>query len=158
VNKKEVFISEARFKRGLNLRWRPIRANYKGSISIEAFPISMAGKDYVAICAVNCDPRVTAYEYVTTDSKPVILYSNNISEPDFMDIYEAKKGYWPQLRLIDAEGNDIAPELRKLRDAAVRTMPSAGVGTAELFMIDVFCILLLLIGYIIARYYCILTE
>ena len=149
--KLDNFLGLARFKRGLNFKWRPIAANYGPGVGgSRDFSFTIGKKRYVAICGVNIDPRVVYYEYVTTDANPVVLHSNTVSEPSFMDIYEFETGYWPTLRLIDSSGNDIAPELHKLHD---QSAPSAGVGTAELFMINVFCGLILFVGYIIARYY-----
>lgn len=145
------FLGLARLKGGLNLRWRPIAANYGNGIGgSRAFRFTIGQERYVAICAVNIDPRIKSYEYVTTDANEVVLHSNTVSEPSFMDIYELEPGYWPRLRLTDSSGSDLAPELWALRD---KTVPSAGVGTAEQFMINVFCLLVLFIGFIIARYY-----
>ena len=105
----------------------------------------------MAIYGINGTPDMATYEYVTTDTNPVILYSNSISEPNFIDIYESKPGYWPKIRILDTDGNDQAPELRK--SLGNQKLSSSGVGTAEVFMIDVFCILILLIGFVIARFF-----
>lgn len=67
-----------------------------------------------------------------------------------MDIYKLHHGYFPKLRLLNSDGEDIAHVLRKFRDESV---PHSGIGTAEVFMIDIVCIIILIIGYIIARYY-----
>ncbi|WP_425807532.1 hypothetical protein ACHOLT_09440 [Desulfitobacterium sp. Sab5] len=147
----ENFMGLAVFKRGLNLRWLPLSANYSSGISVEAHPFTIGSKDYVAIYGINCVPNITYYEYVTTDSNPEILYSNSVSESNFIDIYEFKTGYWPKLRLFDSVGNDLAPELRKSR--VNQNIPSVGVGTAEDFMINVFCLFILLIGFAIARFF-----
>ncbi len=84
------FMGLAVFKQGLNLRWRPMSANYGNSITIEAFPLAIGKQDYVAICGVNCDPGVAVYEYITTDPNPEILYANRVSGSNFIDIYESK--------------------------------------------------------------------
>jgi len=145
------FMGLAVFKQGLNLRWRPMSANYGNSITIEAFPLAIGKQDYVAICGVNCDPGVAVYEYITTDPNPEILYANRVSGSNFIDIYESKPGYWPKLRLLDADGKDISTALRKLHTTG-QTGPSAAVGTAEEFMINIFCLLIILLGFAIARF------
>lgn len=149
----ENFIGLAVFQRGLNLRWRPIRANYGSSITMDHFRFTLGNKDYVFICGVDCDSRIRAYEYVTTDSNPTVIYSNVVSDRNFIDVYDYEIGYWPELRLIDSYGNDIARELHKIRQETYKNIPSGSVGTAELFMIYVFCFIILSIGYVIARYY-----
>lgn len=147
----EKFMGLAVFKRGLNMRWLPLSANYGSDISVGAHHFSIGSNDYVAIYGINSMPNMTAYEYVTTDSNPEKLYSNSVIESNFIDIYESKPGYWPKLRLLDSDGNDLVPELRK--SLINQNAPSVGIGTAEVFMINVYCLLILLIGFAIARFF-----
>jgi hypothetical protein len=149
----ENFIGFAVFKRGLNFRWRAISANYGSSISIKAFSIDISNDNYVAICGLNIDPRVLSYECVINDSNQVIIHSNKVSDSSFIDIYENKSAYWYDFRLIDSSGSDMTTELLKKIQPYDRTVPNAGVGTAETFVIDIICSLILIIGFIIARYY-----
>ena len=143
----------ALFDRGMNTLYRPVSAGYGNSIGVEVYPFTASGKRKVAVCGANADPRAVAYEVITVDEEPPqVVFSGEIAERDFVDIYEHPKteGLWRGLRLLDADGNDLAPELYA---SGMADGPGTGIGTAELFMTDIFCILILLVGFVVAKYF-----
>lgn len=75
-NRYKDLIGLAVFKRGINFRWLPLRANFGSSITVKAFDYVV--DDYCVICGINTDSNVVAYEFVTTDSNHRVLYANDV--------------------------------------------------------------------------------
>ena len=112
------------FERGLNGLWKPIEYDSKTDICITFFWVKL-GNDYkVAVIGADCDPRAVSYEYLhkyeywngeewEAEKPPVVIYGNDISESNFIHIYNTSNRYAFVPQIYDSAGNDIEPELRE---------------------------------------------
>ena len=111
------FISLAYLERGLNGRWRMTGRNCQMGMCISSFENQYYdGKDHVIIVGMECDPRAVSYEVVyehpyNKEKEPIIVYSNNVTEQNFIHIYETGNYWQTRLRIYDANGENIEPEL-----------------------------------------------
>lgn len=140
----DCFMGMALLKRGFNGRYI-IRSTQYGS----AIPIhldkNVGNVNQVIIYGMIQDGRAVRYEYAKSiqDLYYEVMYKGNIDQKTFFHIQE-NKGYWMTgFRLFDAQGMDITDDyLSKQR----KDSPSGSVTTAEIFMIDVECIMILFLG------------
>ncbi len=164
----------ARLSKGFNQKYRLIRANFspsKYTSLVKAYEFETSKGVYYAIGGHNLDSNVTAYglefkygDFDNTDNSQWVQY--DISNSQFIDLH--KKSSIQNLlsmdfvendfylnpfhvALLDSEGQDITEEYKKV-DPQNSTW-SAGTGTAELFMINVFMAIVLIFGLIMARYF-----
>jgi hypothetical protein len=107
------------------------------------------GKDHVIIVGMECDPRAVSYEYVheqpyNKEKEPIIVYSNNVTEQNFIHIYETGNHWQTRLRIYDANGENIEPELsERYREAWMHWGKSIGGPEGE-SMKSIFIIIIII--------------
>lgn len=164
----------ARLLKGINMKYRLVRANYGPSaysavVDTDRFDTKKGS--YYAVGGYNLDKNIVSYGFRLYDkdysdsTEDVLKY--NIENSQFLDIKKESdlqkamrelhgedKDYSlyfsHRVFLIDSEGNDIT---ENYRIPNITSSWGAGTGTAELFMLHVFIALVLIIGFIIARYF-----
>ena len=164
----------ARLLKGFNQKYRLIRANFspsKYTSLIKAYEFETSKGVYYAIGGHNLEDNVTAYglefkygDFDNSDNSQWLKFE--ISNSQFLDLH--KKSTIQNLlsmdfgendfylnhfhvMLFDFEGQDITEEYEKADHQ--NSNWSSGTGTAELFMVNVFIGLVLILGLIMARYF-----
>ena len=113
------------FERGWNGLWAPIKYSSMTDICITSFWINIDNDYYFIVGGVDCDPRAVSYEYLreygdyeyvdgeykSIEKPPVMVYSGDISEPNFIHIYNASNRPVFMPKIYDSAGNNIEPEL-----------------------------------------------
>ena len=130
-------ISLAYFERGLNGRWRINGHSGQTGMCISSFGNHYYdGSDHMIIVGAECDPRAVSYEVVyehpyNAEKEPILVYSNNVTEPNFIHIYETGNYQMTRLKIYDANGENIEPELleKYLEDEIMQW--STGTGSLE---------------------------
>lgn len=164
----------AKLLKGINMKYRLIGANYgpsRYSAVVDTYRFDTKKGSYYAVGGYNLDNSIAAYGFRIYDKE----YSNstedvlkyNIENSQFLDIKKVsdlQNGmrelhgededyslyFSHRIFLIDSEGNDITENYR-IPD--ITSSWGAGTGTAELFILNVFISLVLIIGFTIARYF-----
>ena len=106
------------------------------------------GKKYSAILGTNYDLLI---EKVKVEWEPGRVFNINLNdEEEVLEIFESKAEIqFREITLYDKHGEDITEKMRKyLTD---KSSYGCGKGKAELFLLNIFCIALLAIGYFISR-------
>lgn len=140
----DCFMGMALLKRGWNGRYM-IRSTQYGSGMPIHLDKNVNRSNQVIIYGLIKDGRAVRYEYAISvqDLYKEVLYKGNIDQEAFFHIQENKDYWMTRFRLFDANGIDITESyLSKQRKAS----PSGSVTTAELFMVDVECLMILLLG------------
>jgi len=105
---------------------------------------------YLIVTGIDCDPRAVSYEciyeYADIDRAPITVYSNDISEPNFVHIYKMENRYPTKLKIYDAEGNNIEPELSQKAGDENSEIGSGQGASHGMFYEKAIPILILLIG------------
>lgn len=140
----ESFMGLALLNRGWNGRYVIRNAKY-GSGPVVSMDVKPDNKKQVMIYGLIPDGRAVRYEYAKSvqDIFYEVMYKDNIDEEAFFHVQENKGNWIAHFRLFDAEGKDITDSYLKLQR---KDAPMGSTVTAELFMVDVECVLILLIG------------
>ncbi len=140
----DCFMGMAWLKRGWNGRY-VIRITQYGSGPVVGMDLKPDNKNQVIIYGLVQDGRAVRYEYARSvhDVYYEVMYKGNIDQEAFLHIQENKGNWMTQFSLFDADGQDITDSYlnRQRKDA-----PSGATSTAELFMVNVYCIFILLVG------------
>lgn len=173
-NKNPDVYGFARLLKGINMKYRLVSANrgasaYSAVVDIYEFD-TRKGK-YYAVGGYNLDKNIAYYGLKLHDgvysnsTEDILKYS--IEKGCFLDIKKKSdieksiqelQGenrdhslyFYHQTVLLDEEGNDIT---EKYRIPDGDNSWGAGTGTAELFMLYVFIAIILLLGFVLARYF-----
>ena len=140
----ECFMGMALLHRGWNGRY-VIRSAEYGSGPVVSMHIKPDDKNQVMIYGLVRDGRAVRYEYAKSiqDIFYEVMYQGNIDQEAFFHVQE-NKGYWmTHFRLFDVDGKDITDSYIKMQR---KDAPSGVTSTAELFMVNVKCLFILLIG------------
>ena len=143
------------FEQGWNGLLAPVEYYKASDICIAYFWKNFhLGKEYYfMVSGLDCDPRAVSYEYVYEDTDigraPITIYSNEISEPNFIHIYKMDKRYPNKLNIYDSTGNNIEPELtRKIREENIEFVNQGE--SHEMFYEKAIPIFIILIGFLAA--------
>ena len=106
------FMGIARFHRGSDHFWHPIRVQYENEFA------AMAGygnenKNEAIIYGINTDSRIAHIKGMNQDQE--VLYEQNITDPNFIK-YDEFKGWIHKWGFFDVAGNDITVELKAEQD------------------------------------------
>lgn len=146
----DCFMGMALLKRGWNGRYI-IRSTQYGSGMPIHLDKNVNHNNQVIIYGLIKDGRAVRYEYAISvqDLYKEVLYKGNIDQEAFFHIQENKDYWMTSFRLFDANGMDITESYQsKQRKAS----PNGSVTTAEIFMVDVECLMILLLGIGFAVY------
>lgn len=140
----DCFMGMALLNRGWNGRY-VIRSAEYGSGPVVNMSIKPDNKNKVIIYGLIRDGRAVRYEYARSiqDVFYEVMYKGNIDQEAFLHEQENKGNWLTHLQLFDGDGNDITDSYlsRQRKDA-----PGGTTVTAEMFMVDVYCIFILLVG------------
>lgn len=155
-DKYENFTGAVIFQRGITGFWRPAKAAYAVGPVIQSISTNNnPGRNdivYMAYYAVNCPPEVKSYKIIGTiysDEKKAYLPNNvierEITESTFIHLYR-QEGF-AELHLYDEHGMELprGTYLQFNQDYPNTVMGSEGVG-----FLNIFSIVILVIGSIIA--------
>lgn len=134
--------------KGINFRYQIRNAGYGSRntvFDIENF--EAYGKRYFAILGTNYDLLINKVKVEWEPSR--VLNINLNDEEEVLDIFETKEEiYFREITLYDKHGEDITEKMRKY--LTYESSYGCGRGKAELFLLNIFCIALLAIGYFIS--------
>ncbi len=138
------FMGLAILNRGWNGRY-VIRSVQYGSGPVVSMDMKPDNKKQVMIYGLIQDGRAVRYEYAKSvqDIFYEVMYKGNIDEEAFFHVQENKGNWIAHFRLFDAEGKDITDSYLDLQR---KDTPRGSTVTSELFMVDVQCIFILVIG------------
>ncbi|MDF2905514.1 MAG: hypothetical protein K0R34_835 [Herbinix sp.] len=145
----DCFMGLALLKRGWNHKYVLRSAQYGSGPPIQLE--NMVGNhNQVIIYGMIKDGRAVRYEYAKEiqDIYREVMYRGNIDQEVFFHVQD-NKGYWywmAPFQLFNDEGEDIMDSYlsQQRRDA-----PAGGVSTAELFMVDVACLFIIILGILL---------
>ena len=159
----------ARFKKGLNLRYRIVGTNYRESdysAVVGSYPFDTKKGKYIAYGGYNIDEKIEVWGLKLFDaSKSENMLRFNVKNNQFLELYkdsdiqeymkeqqgEDKEYFFSwDIALLDSDGNDITEDYRIPGEIDSK---SVGIGTAELFMLNVLIAIVLILGLIMARYF-----
>lgn len=148
------------FERGINMRWWATQADYGISPPITMFH----EENQVVIYGIDCGPEIASYTYDTNsmnyagmfdDPGEPAHFSNQVTNPNFIDVYETEKPYrfsFPDLVIYDKQGNDITWDLRdEIEDS--EEMGSGFKATAETGIIIILTLIVFLAGSYLAIHF-----
>jgi hypothetical protein len=138
----------ARLKRGWNGKYEIVGANYSSGYPISRYYFA-DGTATVAIYGRFPDERAVRYEYKNKGPTSIYYteYSGVISNQVFIEICREGDPDWAGLSVYDSAGEDITMSYSSTRNNAA---PNGGTATAERFMFDVTCGLIMIIGLSLA--------
>ncbi len=135
--------------KGINSRYQIRSAGYNSRNRVihgESFKTNSG--DYLAVIGTNYDGKIASLNFKTYTGQ---TFSENVQ--DQSEILMVFKTDSPSniedYQLYDIDGKDITEEMRQY--LTTRASMGTGVGKAELFMLNIFCIIIVLIGYGISR-------
>ena len=73
-----------------------------------------------------------------------------MTAPDFFHVYETDRDYFPDIHLYDARGEELAWQDYLAADDSV---PSPGIGSAEINLVYILCAGLLALGWVTAKFF-----
>ena len=161
----------ARLVKGFNQRYRLIRANFgpsRYSAVVQAYEFEIRKRTYYAVGGHNLDSNITSYGLTFNEGygenlDKSHLLKKEIKNTQFLDLYnkasiqnllsvEGVKNFYLdrfKVTMFNDEGDDITEEYyNKLNESW-----GSGTGTAELFVLYVLIGIVLIIGFIFARYF-----
>lgn len=167
--------------KGFNQKYRIVRAQIRSSdysSVVQMFPVEINSERYIAVSGYNLSGEVKYYGldynaylspgYLSEDRvREAIKFE--VKNPQFLELYHEEELnslfeksardnlYNPHLvttSMYDADGREITEKFINQEGTGDRV--SSGIGKAELFMLYVFIILVMGLGYIFTRYF--LTE
>ncbi len=139
--------------RGINGKYQIRNTNYgSGNFYIVGYGFTTSKGKYIAVGGSGYSERIAGYKvfpmFPRDDSLELI--NDGVDGNTFLNIYEVNdENKFPTIKIFDANGIDISRELWN----DFNDVPSAGVGKAELFMLNVFMFIILGIGFIISKYF-----
>jgi hypothetical protein len=138
----------ARLKRGWNGKYVLYDANYGSGYPVSQY-LFRNDNSKVAIYGLIPDNRAVRYEYVKTGSVSggQVVYAGEISQKAFVQVCDNSNIYLMSLHLYDTTGKDITESYIQTESS---NAPNAGIGTAELFMVDFVCGFILLCGSLLS--------
>lgn len=140
----------ARLKRGWNGKYVLYDANYGSTYPVSLY-LFRNDNSKLAIYGLIPDGRAVRFEYVKTGavSESEVVFSGRINQKAFVQVCDNDSTAFMNLHLYDIEGNDITESysINKSNNA-----PNAGIGSAELFIVDFLCIIILVLGFLLILY------
>lgn len=146
----------ARLERGIFGKYRMLSAGENEVVLCAAEPIELGRKHYLAVYAPDGLPDVVSLRVIDERSGEV-LYANAAGYGAFLDLVELdeKPSVWAfgSVHFYDAAGEEIPYGELLEKMGLSHANGGSGTGTAEQGMIYVLEGILLLLGFVIVRYY-----
>lgn len=137
------------FRRGVLGGWQPLSAFYTAGPVLQS--TALKDLDIRVVYAADCPPEIAHYKVqANLENAATLMAEGDVTGPNFFHIYETDRDYFPDIHLYDADGNELDSWDYLASDDSV---PSPGIGSAEIDLVYVFCILLLGIGWLIVKFF-----
>lgn len=135
-------------KKGVNGKYQIRSTNYGPSnIDIEAYSFETSKNNYIAVGGKEYSKNISSYKLFKW--KDELIAEDEVYGNTFLKIYEVSEEVFPVIKVFNDTGTDITRELWN----NFENIPSGGVGKAELFMLNVYIIIILIIGFVISKYF-----
>ena len=153
------------YDRGWNGLWAPVEYSTMTDICITSFGVNSGNDYYFITTGMNCDPRAVyyeysafntfaGYEYVDGEYESVykessIVYSGNISEPNFIHMYNVSNHPVYRPKIYDSAGNDLE---RELTDELLKgeDITGSGYSGGTIWLIKTATVGIIFIGFLYA--------
>ncbi|MCD4711885.1 MAG: hypothetical protein K8R73_01250 [Clostridiales bacterium] len=135
--------------KGINSRYQIRSANYSTrNRVIDGAPFKTNGGEYLAVMGTNYDGKIARVRIKTYSGE--IFSEDVLDRSEILTIFSTKEPTRiEEFQLYDKDNNDITEEMKAY--LTTKENHSTGVGKAELFMLYVFCFVIILMGYAISR-------
>ena len=142
-------LGNIQFRRGILGGWQPLEASYCAGPAIQSTRIR--DTDLRVVYAAHCPPEIAHYKVqANPENDATLMAEGDVTSPDFFHIYETDRDYFPDLHLYGADGTELNSRDYQSIDNSV---PSPGIGSAEINLVYVFCAVLLLLGWVMAKFF-----
>lgn len=136
------------FRRGILGGWQPLSASYGAGPVLQS--TTLKDRDIRVVYAADCPPEIAHYKVqANLENDATLMAEGDVTGPNFFHIYETDRDYFPSIHLYDANGNELDSWDYLASDDSI---PSPGIGSAEINLIYVFCVFLLGVGWLIVKY------
>ena len=143
-------LGNIQFRRGILGGWQAQCAEYSAGPVIQSDTVRTEPQ-YRIVYAADCPPEVARYTVQANPDLPeTLMAEGTVAAPSFFHIHETGANFFPRLSLFAADGTELDPRDYLASDDSV---PSPGIGSAEVNMVYWVCAGILGIGYVIARYF-----
>lgn len=137
------------FRRGVLGGWQPLSAFYTAGPVLQS--TTLKDRDIRVVYAADCPPEIAHYKIqANLENDATLMAEGDVTRPNFFHIYETDRDYFPDIHLYDTDGNKLDSWDYLASDDSV---PSPGIGSAEIDLVYVFCVLLLGIGWLIVKFF-----
>ncbi len=135
--------------KGLNGKYQIRRTNYGGGINnISHYAFETSKGNYIAVGGSDYSQLISEYKLYTWNDK--LILSDKVDGNTFLNIHKVNsEADFLKTKLFNSNGKDITRELRNDSN----DVPGAGVGKAELFLLNVYILIISIVGFIISKYY-----
>ena len=142
-------LGSTQFRRGILGGWQPLIASYCAGPAIQSTRIQ--DTDIRVVYAAHCPPEIAHYKVqANLENDATLMAEGDVTAPDFFHVYEPDRDYFPDIHLYDARGEELA---RQDYLAADDSVPSPGIGSAEINLVYILCAGLLALGWVTAKFF-----
>ena len=142
-------LGSIQFRRGILGGWQPLSASYCAGPAIQSTRIQ--DTDIRVVYAAHCPPEIAHYKVqANLENDATLMAEGDVTAPDFFHVYETDRDYFPDIHLYDARGEELA---RQDYLAADDSVPSPGIGSAEINLVYILCAGLLALGWVTAKFF-----
>ncbi len=138
----------ARLKRGWNRKYTIYGADYGSGYPVSHYFFAN-GEEKFVIYGMFPDENAVRYEYINTGLtyKNLAEYSGAITNKAFIQVCNNGEPDWEGIHLYDSMGKNITKDYN---DTRINNTPTASVATAELFMVNIICGFIFIVGFAIS--------
>lgn len=142
-------LGSIQFRRGILGGWQPLKASYCAGPAIQSTRIQ--DTDIRVVYAAHCPPEIAHYKIqANLENDATLMAEGDVTAPDFFHVYETDRDYFPDIHLYDARGEELAWQDYLAADDSV---PSPGIGSAEINLVYILCAGLLALGWVTAKFF-----
>ena len=142
-------LGSIQFRRGILGGWQPLKASYCAGPAIQSTRIQ--DTDLRVVYAAHCPPEIAHYKVqANLENDATLMAEGDVTAPDFFHVYETDRDYFPDIHLYDARGEELAWQDYPAADDSV---PSPGIGSAEINLVYILCAGLLALGWVTAKFF-----
>lgn len=135
--------------KGINARYQIRSASYNSrNRAIQGESFKTKSGDYLAVIGTNYEGKIASLNFKTYTGQ---TFSENVQDQsEILMVFKTESATnIEDYQLYDIDGQDITEEMKQY--LTTRASMGTGVGKAELFMLNIYCIIIVLIGYGISR-------
>ena len=135
--------------KGINARYQIRNAGYNSRNRVilgESFKTNSG--NYLAVIGTNYDGKIASLKFKTYTGQ---TFSENVQDQsEILMVFKTESpSNIEDYQIYNLDGKDITEEMRQY--LTTRLSMGTGIGKAELFMLNIYCIIIVLIGYGISR-------